>query len=63
MVGMKKPYTHQSMFWSDLGPKVGYEAIGLIDSSMETTAIFAKANELTVPNDTDADAAVNGKSE
>jgi apoptosis-inducing factor 1 len=34
------------MFWSDLGPKVGYEAIGLIDSTLETTAIFAKADEL-----------------
>lgn len=24
-----KPYKHQSMFWSDLGPKVGYEALGI----------------------------------
>lgn len=38
-----KPYTHQSMFWSDLGPRVGYEAIGVIDSSLKTVAIFAKS--------------------
>lgn len=40
-----KPYTHQSMFWSDLGPRVGYEAIGVIDSSLKTVAIFAKSPE------------------
>jgi programmed cell death 8 (apoptosis-inducing factor) len=25
MAGAHKAYTHQSMFWSDLGPSVGYE--------------------------------------
>jgi apoptosis-inducing factor 1 len=30
------------MFWSDLGSAVGYEAIGLVDSSLETLAVFAK---------------------
>lgn len=30
------------MFWSDLGPKVGYEAIGIIDSSLPTVSVFAK---------------------
>lgn len=43
MSGKVKPYWHQSMFWSDLGPEVGYEAIGLVDSSLPTTAVFAKA--------------------
>ncbi|CAD5116115.1 DgyrCDS5041 [Dimorphilus gyrociliatus] len=43
MSGKSKPYWHQSMFWSDLGPEVGYEAIGLVDSSLPTTAVFAKA--------------------
>uniref|UniRef100_A0A182JR64 FAD/NAD(P)-binding domain-containing protein n=1 Tax=Anopheles christyi TaxID=43041 RepID=A0A182JR64_9DIPT len=42
MVGLNKPYTHQSMFWSDLGPRISYEAIGLIDSSLPTVAVFAK---------------------
>lgn len=32
------------MFWSDLGPKVGYEAIGIIDSSLPTVSVFAKSN-------------------
>lgn len=31
------------MFWSDLGPDVGYEAIGLVDSSLPTVGVFAKA--------------------
>lgn len=30
------------MFWSDLGPKVGYEAIGVIDSALPTVSVFAK---------------------
>lgn len=32
------------MFWSDLGPTVGYEAIGLVDSSLPTVAVFAKGD-------------------
>ncbi|KAK2110632.1 Apoptosis-inducing factor 1, mitochondrial [Saguinus oedipus] len=43
MTGAAKPYWHQSMFWSDLGPDVGYEAIGLVDSSLPTIGVFAKA--------------------
>lgn len=43
MAGANKPYWHQSMFWSDLGPEVGYEAIGIVDSSLPTVGIFAKA--------------------
>lgn len=38
----EKPYKHQSMFWSDLGSAVGFEAIGLVDSSLPTVAVFAK---------------------
>lgn len=29
---------------SDLGPDVGYEAIGLVDSSLPTVGVFAKAS-------------------
>ena len=43
MTGARKAYTHQSMFWSDLGPTVGYEAIGVVDSSLPTVGVFAKA--------------------
>lgn len=42
MVGLKQPYTNQSMFWSDLGPDIGFEAVGLVDSSLDTVAVFAK---------------------
>lgn len=51
MAGLNKPYTHQSMFWSDLGPKIGYEAIGIIDSALPTVAVFAKSNPpQTIPD-------------
>lgn len=49
MTGAKKPYWHQSMFWSDLGPDVGYEAIGIVDSSLPTVGVFAKATEKDTP--------------
>lgn len=47
MTGSHKPYWHQSMFWSDLGPTIGFEAIGLTDSSLQTVAVYAKSS----PND------------
>lgn len=38
------------MFWSDLGPDVGYEAIGIVDSSLPTVGVFANPTEVnTVP--------------
>ncbi|KAK0162520.1 hypothetical protein PV327_006293 [Microctonus hyperodae] len=45
MTGAGKPYLHQSMFWSDLGPEVGYEAIGIVDSSLPTIGVFAKTDK------------------
>ncbi|XP_064470601.1 apoptosis-inducing factor 1, mitochondrial-like [Ornithodoros turicata] len=42
MMGARKPYKHQSMFWSDIGPEVGYEAIGLVDAELPTVGVFAK---------------------
>ncbi|XP_075982138.1 apoptosis-inducing factor 1, mitochondrial-like isoform X2 [Anticarsia gemmatalis] len=43
MAGLAPPkhYTHQSMFWSDLGPQLGYEAIGIIDSRLPTVGVFS----------------------
>lgn len=39
------------MFWSDLGPKIGYEAIGIIDSTLPTVAVFAKVSPVqTIPD-------------
>ncbi|XP_074650754.1 apoptosis-inducing factor 1, mitochondrial-like [Tubulanus polymorphus] len=49
MTGAGKPYWHQSMFWSDLGPNVGYEAIGVVDSSLPTMGVFAKATDKDTP--------------
>lgn len=49
MAGSAKPYWHQSMFWSDLGPDVGYEAIGICDASLPTTAVFAKKTSQDSP--------------
>lgn len=37
------------MFWSDLGPKVGYEAIGVIDASLHTVGVFAKGSAADNP--------------
>lgn len=53
MVGGSRAYNHQSMFWSDLGPEIGYEAVGLIDSQLSTVSVWAKATA----NDTPAAAA------
>lgn len=49
MAGSRKPYWHQSMFWSDLGPEVGYEAIGIVDSSLPTVGVFAKQTKDDTP--------------
>ena len=37
------------MFWSDLGPDVGYEAIGVVDSNLQTVGVFAKATPKDTP--------------
>lgn len=31
------------MFWSELGPNIGFEAIGLVDPSLPTVAVYAKS--------------------
>lgn len=49
MTGSGKPYWHQSMFWSDLGPDIGYEAIGIVDSALPTVGVFAKATDKDTP--------------
>lgn len=38
----KSPYKHQSMLWSDLGPDIGYEAIGRISSEYPTVGVYAR---------------------
>lgn len=45
MTGAQKQYRHQSMFWSDVGPDVGFEAVGLTDAKLETVGVWAKTKE------------------
>lgn len=33
------------MFWSDLGPDIGFEGVGIVDSTLPTVAIFAKPSD------------------
>lgn len=40
------------MFWSDLGPRVGYEAIGLVDSTLPTVGVFAKSSDTEIATKT-----------
>ncbi|KCV72645.1 hypothetical protein H696_00226 [Fonticula alba] len=49
MTGARSPYSHQSMFWSDLGPKIGYEAIGILDPALTTVGIWAKGRPSDTP--------------
>ncbi|CAH2055578.1 unnamed protein product, partial [Iphiclides podalirius] len=50
MAGAEAPrlYTHQPMLWTDLGPDLGLEAIGIIDSRLPTVAVFS-ADAVTEP--------------
>ena len=34
---------------SDLGPEIGYEAIGIVDSSLPTVGVFAQATPQDTP--------------
>nr|CAD7411149.1 unnamed protein product [Timema poppensis] len=49
MVGGRKPYWHQSMFWSDLGPGLSFEAIGMVDADLPTVGIFEKVTDKDKP--------------
>eukprot|EP00040_Diaphanoeca_grandis_P039791 m.260170 g.260170 ORF g.260170 m.260170 type:complete len:638 (+) comp39337_c0_seq1:57-1970(+) len=49
MAGKQKYYTHRSMFWSDLGPDIGYEAIGIVDSKLPTVGVWAAATAKDTP--------------
>uniref|UniRef100_UPI00359009C3 apoptosis-inducing factor 1, mitochondrial n=1 Tax=Myxine glutinosa TaxID=7769 RepID=UPI00359009C3 len=63
MVGAARPYWHQSMFWSDLGPDVGYEAIGIVDSSLPTVGVFTKATPQDTPKEASEASGTNIRSE
>ena len=38
--GARVSYAHQSMFWSDIGKDIAYEAIGLCDSSLPAVSFW-----------------------
>ena len=42
MAGDRQAFNHQSMFWSDVGPDVGFEATGLVDSQLPTCGVYPK---------------------
>ena len=42
MAGERQTFEHQSMFWSDVGPEVGFEATGLVDASLPTCGVYPK---------------------
>ena len=33
------------MFWSDIGPDIGFEAMGLTDSRLKTFGVFAEKDQ------------------
>ncbi|KAI1314996.1 Apoptosis-inducing factor 1, mitochondrial [Mortierella claussenii] len=51
---LHKPYKHQSMFWSDLGPHIGYEAVGILDSKLSTVSIWTKKPTVAASDAADA---------
>ena len=42
MAGGRQTFDHQSMFWSDVGPEVGFEATGLVDAKLPTCGVYPK---------------------
>merc|ERR1712131_214628 len=48
MTGKRKAYSHQSMFWSDIGSNIGFEAMGLVDSRLKSVSVFAQQDNVDV---------------
>lgn len=40
---------HIGCYRSDVGPEVGFEAVGLIDAQLETVGVWAKTKEAPPP--------------
>lgn len=45
MTGAKRPYTHQPMFWSNVGEDVNFEAVGVLDSKLQTVSVWSKKGD------------------
>lgn len=59
MTGAGKAYTHQSMFWSEIGRDISFEAVGIIDSSLPTVSVFADPDDLIALEQETAEALAN----
>uniref|UniRef100_A0A6G1S6S0 Apoptosis-inducing factor 1, mitochondrial n=1 Tax=Aceria tosichella TaxID=561515 RepID=A0A6G1S6S0_9ACAR len=59
MVGAGNVYTHQSMLWSDLGRDISFEAVGIIDSTLPTVAVFAQPTSPTENSPHESSSEVN----
>lgn len=53
MTGKRKAYSHQSMFWSDIGSNIGFEAMGLVDSRLKSVSVFAQQDNVDVVKNDD----------
>lgn len=53
----------RSVCRSDLGPEVGYEAIGIIDSSLQTFAAYREASAEDTPQAASNDAELRSETE
>ncbi|XP_052276958.1 apoptosis-inducing factor 1, mitochondrial-like isoform X2 [Dreissena polymorpha] len=51
MAGDSQSYRHQSMFWCSLGSSIEYEAVGLVDSSLQTYSVFRKKSDEEIKED------------
>lgn len=49
------PYDAISLFWSDLGPTIGYEAVGICDNNLTTFGVWAKAESKDTPSKVELD--------
>ncbi|RKP38656.1 hypothetical protein BJ085DRAFT_22620 [Dimargaris cristalligena] len=49
MAGESNPYTHQPLFWSDLGPAISFEAVGKVDARMPTASVWARDEPTPAP--------------
>ena len=45
MTGLRKPYVHQPMFWSNVGNEIQFEAVGILDSKLKTVSVWDKDGE------------------
>jgi len=50
MSGNHKIFYNQPLIWSDLGPKIGFEGVGIVDASLPTISVFTKPDKNAAPS-------------